>query len=498
MDDSANRPTPPAVEPNSRRFPFPVCALAAALALFTVALYWPAMKCGFLDYDDPVYITSNPRIQAGLTLDNVEWAFFTPDVRFGYWHPMTLLSHMLDCQLYDLHPGGHHLTNVLLHALNGVLLFLLFRRLTGSLWRSATVAALFAAHPLHVESVAWVAERKDVLSAAFGLLALLSYARYVEELKIKNAKCKMWGGLSLLFFGLGLLSKPMLVTLPFVMLLLDYWPMGRIANVELRMSNYETLKSFVIRNSSLAIEKIPFIALAIAISAVTFFLSKQGGMMTHGETLPFGARAGNALVSYCRYVGKCFWPANLSVYYPWHSWSAITALSAGALLLALTLVAFAQARQRPFLLVGWLWFIGMLVPVVGLAPVGDFAMADRFTYLPLVGIFIVVAWGAVDLAGRHAGLRTAFALAGCAAVLACAAVTRQQLCYWLDSESLFRHAIAVTQGNFLAHNNLGTALYEQHRYDEAVDQLEQAIAEKPDYVYAHNNLGLALFAKGQV
>ena len=491
-----SKPAPArASAPGMARPRFPVWIMAVLLALVTIALYWPATGHDFINFDDNVYVLENAQVTSGLTLESLQWAFFKPEVGFGYWHPLTLLSHMVDCQLFGLQPWGHHLTSVLLHALNTVLVFLLLRSLTGTTRRSLLVAALFGCHPLHVESVAWVAERKDVLSTCFGFLALLFYARWARG-RIEKEREQDRGGfrsprsaftsssywLAFVFYLLGLLSKPMLVTWPFVILLLDYWPLERFQpGCAWRLVR----------------EKIPFVALTAAASVMTFVISKHGGVLAAGEGLPLGARGGNALVSYCRYLGKLFWPTNLAVFYPHPGhWPPAQVLLAGGLLLGISGLLFARRRRFPFLLMGWLWYGGMLVPAIGLVQVAGLAMADRYTYLPSLGVLILAVWGAYDMARRRQPRLIGLA-AGAAAIVLCLALTRQQLGYWKDSVTLFRHALAVTENNCLARNNLGNALYEEGQTDEAISQFQEAIRLKPDDAEVHYNLGLALVRKGQ-
>ena len=480
--------------PVMARSRFPVWLIAVWLVVLTIALYWPATRCDFINYDDGLYVTSNVHVQNGLTLENARWAF-----RNGYagnWHPVTLLSHMVDCQIFALKPWGHHLTSVLLHAANTLLVFLFLRSMTGAIWRSVLVAALFGFHPLHVESVAWVAERKDVLSACFGFLALLFYARYAQGQIEKDGERKRgvfsslfstftsgsyW--LAFVFYLLGLMSKPMLVTWPFVMLLLDYWPLERFQPS---------------RALRLVVEKIPFFALAAVASVVTFMVQKHEGAVAAGENLPLGARSGNALISYCRYLGKLFWPTDLAVFYPHPGyWPMEQVLLAGGLILGISVLLFVKRRRYPFLLMGWLWYCGTLVPVIGLVQVGGQAMADRYTYIPSLGVLILAIWGAYELTRRWRYHVIALSVAGSAAIVLCLALTRQQLGYWKDSETLFRHALEVTENNHIAHNNLGTALDKKGQIDEAISQFQEAIRLKPDYAEAHNNLGIALDKKGQ-
>ena len=477
--------------PNETRMRFPVWLLAILLAIVTAAIYWPTTEHGFV-YDDEGYVVNNVHVTGGLTLENIRWALVS-----GYianWHPVTWLSHMLDCQLFGLNPFGHHLVNVLLHALNTILVFLFLRSLTGSPWRSFMVAALFGWHPLHVESVAWVAERKDVLSTLFGLLALIFYARYARHPDAVNQKSEPRNGffnfrpsydywISLFFFGAGLMSKPMLVTWPFVMLLLDFWPLARFNSGHV----WRLVK-----------EKIPFFALAATASVVTFMAQSHGKAVVSLETIPVGIRMGNALISYCNYLGKLFWPTNMAVLYPFPGcllfWKV---LMAGSLLLGVSALLFKQRQQFPFLLMGWLWFCGTLVPVIGLVQVGTQAMADRYTYVPSLGLFILVVWGVSEWTRHWRYQAIVLSVAGTMALILCLVVTRQQIGYWQDSESLFRHALAVTGNNLNAHYNLGSALDKKGKIDEAIRQYQEDIRLKPDDFEAHNNLGADLVKQGQ-
>ncbi len=464
---------------------FPAWLLAALLALATIALYWPATRHDFINYDDPAYVTANVHVQNGLTLENLKWAFSNPVS--DNWHPVTMLSHMLDCQLFGLKPWGHHLTSLLLHAFNTALVFLLLRTMTGAVWRSLLVAALFGAHPLHVESVAWVAERKDVLSTFFWMLTLWAYAKYVEATPDRNSGSKVWYCAALAMFVLGLMSKAMLVTMPCVMLLLDYWPLQRFK-----------VQGSWFRVHSLVVEKIPFFALAAAASLVTYAVQQQQGAVVTVENLPPGARVGNALVSYCRYLEKLFWPTDLAVYYPYPGyWPLAEVLLAGLFLCGLSALLFVQRRRYPFLLVGWLWFVGTLVPVIGLVQVGEQAMADRYTYIPSVGVLILTIWGAYELTRRWRHHTMVLSLGGAAAIILCCALTRQQLGYWQDSETLFRYTLKVTQNNYIAYYSLGNALLEKGQTEEAISQFQEAIRCKPDYAIAHNNLGKAFLNQGR-
>ena len=469
-----------------------ICVLLAAAVLL---VFGQTLRHEFVNYDDEQYFSANPQVQSGLTWAGMAWAFQTTYA--SNWHPLTWLSLMLDAELFGNGSAGPHLTNVLLHAANTVLLFLLLRRLTGSHWRSALVAALFGLHPLHAESVAWVSERKDVLSGFFFMLTLLFYTRFAQatdhgtgtlDEKPGNHASGIWGlgsgdyWLALAFFALGLMSKPMLVTLPLVLLLLDYWPLNRF-----------DLPTF----RRLIWEKLPFFALAAASCVVTF--AAQKGAIQPLTHITLGIRLVNAIVSYVRYLSKMFWPVNLAIPYPHHGYWPfwVFGLSA-ALILAAIMFAIQFRRQFPFLLTGWFWYLGMLVPTLGLVQVGMQSMADRYTYLPLIGMFILLVWGAGEAFQRWrlpAPAIWSFALlvltAGTARML-------DQLRYWRNSETLFRHAVAVTKGNYLAYYNLGEYCFSKGRLDEAIDHYRQAVRISPSYDDALNNLGTALAVKGEL
>ena len=478
------------------------------LGLVTLAVYWPVMRAEFINYDDAHYIVENANIQSGVTGKAVEWAFTT-----GYasnWHPVTWISHMIDCRLYGLNAGRHHLTNLLFHIANTLLLFGLLRLMTGAVWRSAIVAALFAWHPTHVESVAWVAERKDVLSTFFLMLTLLAYVRYAKGFKDQGSRFKLYYGLALFFFALGLMSKPMLVTLPFVMLLLDFWPLRRI--YDLRSTIYEPKDAPRPQDSlplkKLIWEKIPFFVLAVASSVVTFEVQKAGGAMRAMSHLSGDAQIANALVAYVRYLGKVFWPVDLAVFYPYREsmadWQVLGAL---LVLIAVTVWVFRSWRRRPYLLVGWLWFVGTLVPVIGLVQVGEASMADRYLYIPALGIFIAAVWGVADLAsGWGAAVRNGVGGAMSVLTLAsCIALTVIQIGYWHDSVTLFQHVLDVTPkdnrvGEYnmdVAEYNLGQGLAIRGKVIDATAHFERAIQFNPNDYKAHNNLGLCLATQGK-
>jgi tetratricopeptide (TPR) repeat protein len=455
--------------------------MAVLLVLVTIALYWPAMQCGFINFDDPEYVSENPHVQGGLSWEGVKWAFSNTK-QGAYWAPLMWLSHELDCQFFGLNAWGHHLINVLLHAANTTLVFLVFRRMTRAVWRSLMLAALFGWHPLRVESVAWVTERKDVLSTLFWMLTLLAYAKYVGASQVRDSKSKVWFGTAIAMFVFGLMSKAMLVTLPFVLLLLDYWPLERFKPGRARQ---------------LVMEKIPFFALAAVMCVVTFVVQKHGGAVATVENLPLGARSGNALISCCRYLGKMFWPTDLAAFYPHPGyWPLEQVLLAGVFLCGISMLLFVKRGRYPYLLMGWLWFVGTLVPVIGFVQVGEQSMADRYTYIPSLGVLILTIWGAYDLARRWRYHKIALAVVGSAAIVLCLALMRQQIGYWKDSETIFRHTLEVTQKNYIAHNNLGSALDKKGQTDEAISQFKAAILLKPDGADAYYNLGNALLNQG--
>jgi Flp pilus assembly protein TadD len=598
-----------------------IVSICLLLSLITLACFWPMTSHQFITFDDPEYITENPHVTAGLTWSGLVWAF-----QSGYacnWHPLTWLSHMADCELYGLNAGGHLLTNLLLHTANTLLLFLLLNGLTRALWPSALTAALFAWHPLHVESVAWASERKDVLSTFFFLLALGAYARYAQEKgegrkekgggaeepmgegrgegdksEIRNPKSetnprsetrrpesevqgsgfRVQGSrfprnsvhsrssvfylLALLFFALALMSKPMVVTFPFVLLLLDFWPLGRVSGVRCRVSGVTASNpvSLGTRHSSLSLlrlvlEKLPFFAFALADSVVAYLVQSRGGAVSSLAAIPVPLRLENALVSYARYLGKTIWPVDLAAiyHYPQHLPASLV-LAGGLVLAAVSAICVLRAQRQPYLIVGWLWFLGTLVPAIGLVQVGAQSMADRYMYIPSIGLFLLVVWAVNDFLrsarlpimrrdGQTASAHdqescapvplSAFAAGlAAAALVGCLLCTRLQLRYWEDGEQLFRHSINVTANNYVAYNHLakalavlgreqeafaacaesvrlkpryaegrfqlGTLLMEQGRFEEAVSHFRVALEVYPEYAGAHNNLGNALLKLGRL
>ena len=456
------------------------------LALAVLLVFGRAVRYDFVDYDDDQYFSANPHVQDGLGWGGVMWAFGTHYA--SNWHPLTWLSLMLDVDLFGPGPAGPHLTNVALHTANTVLLFLLLRGLTGAQWRSAFVAALFGLHPLHVESVAWVSERKDVLSALFGLLTLMMYGRYVAETRVQGRKSRVFYGMALIFFLLGLMSKPMLVTLPFVMLLLDGWPLGRFKPASGSGHQAPLLL--------LTVEKLPFFALCAASSALTLMAQKDA-VQPLGH-ISISIRAVNAIVSYTRYLWKTLWPVNLAIPYPHPGFGNFGLFClATVLMLAVTVTVIRSVRVFPFLLTGWLWYLGMLVPTIGLVQVGTQSMADRYTYLPLIGVFIIAAWGAGEFTKRW---RLPQAAIWCGAFLIlslCTSRTLDQLAYWKNSGTLFGHSIEVTRVNDVAQYNLGFYRAGRGELDEAMNHYLEAIRINPSYDDALNNLGVALAMRGQ-
>ncbi|MDM8525129.1 tetratricopeptide repeat protein [Desulfococcaceae bacterium HSG8] len=461
------------------------CDLLIALFLVfsTFAVYWQMRNHEFVTYDDKDYIIENKYVRTGLNPESITWAFRAAHA--ANWHPLTWLSHMADIQLYGMNPGQHHLTSLLFHIANTLLLFAVFRRMTGKMWQSGFVAALFALHPLHAESVAWAAERKDVLSTFFWMITLWYYIRYAETPGVRTYLPVI------LFFTLGLMSKPMVVTLPFVLLLLDYWPLKRISwsreqGTEGRGAGF------------LILEKIPLFALSAALSVITFFVQQSGGAVKSADIYPLEIRISNALISYISYLGKMIWPDNLSCIYPhpltfpW--WQVAVAC---VLFLSMSAWMLRMAKHRPYCAVGWLWYIGTLVPVIGLVQIGGQAMADRYTYIPLIGIFIIIAWGIPELLGERP-YKKIFLAAAVTILLPILMMTAWiQVRYWRNSITLFEHVLDITENNYLAHNNLGIALANQGRTDEAAEHYAEALRINPDYAFSHNNLAILLAIRGK-
>lgn len=457
--------------------------LCIALAAIVLAVYMQAGNHPFLNFDDDTYVTNNRHVAGGITGSNIIWAFTSVDG--ANWHPVTWLSHMADVQFYGMNPRGHHLTNVAIHTLSTLLLFLLLVRLTGTTWQSIFVAALFALHPLHVESVAWVAERKDLLCAFFWFLTLLFYAGYVTQRK------RLTYILTLLAFVLGLMSKPMLVTLPVVMLLLDFWPLNRFCNVG------EPCKPFD-KFLALTKEKLPFFLCSLFSGIITIYAQNKGGAVAALTALPLRMRSENALISYVTYIGKTVWPHDLAIYYPMPAsiplWKGVCSL---AILLLVSAAVIRGGRRSPYLVAGWFWFLITLLPVIGLIQVGGQSMADRYSYIPVIGLFIMAAWGGTDLA-KAFNIRQLLLPASVAVISVSAALTWHQLGYWQDNVSLYRHALRVTTGNAIINYNLGSILQARGDLDAAILEYGQSLRIAPNNKNTHNNLGLVLAAKGDL
>jgi tetratricopeptide (TPR) repeat protein len=491
-----------------------VCVILAAA---TFAVYWPALKCDFVDLDDPEYFSENPQVLAGLTWKGIEWSFSSSHA--GFWIPLTWISFMTDVALFGTGARGPHLTNVLLHMANAVLLFLLLRRITRTEVPAAIVAALFALHPLRVESVAWVTERKDVLSTFFALLALWAYASSVTpedrgavQRRVKQEathspgktrRSKLICFLSLMLFMASLMSKPVLVTFPFMLLLLDYWPLGRFAHPRTTAEAVaSSLPSFLRIWLRLVLEKLGFFLLAAVFALITFLAHSKEKAVTSLAGLSLTDRISNAFISYARYLGKTIWPVDLACFYPHpRHWPTIQVLLAVILFAAVCFAALRFGGKRPFLVVGWLWFLLILIPNLGLIQAGAQSMADRFTYVPLIGVFVALVWGARDLLGRWQPSRvlttativlTGLVLAGCAAR------TVDQLHYWHNSEIINRHALEVTKDNYVAENNLGCILADKGRVEEAIAYFHAAIRSNPTFAEAFFNLGRALVTNGRI
>jgi len=480
ITSAAHRPGTSATEPGGwpRRFNnrWALVCVCLALAAMTWFVFGQTRHFQFVNYDDDPYVVKNAQVSRGLTLEGIGWAF--THMHADNWHPVTWISHMLDAQLYGLNPGGHHLTNVLIHTLTAILLFLVLRQMTGALWRSAFVAALFAIHPLRVESVAWVAERKDVLSALFFLLTIGAYVRYARA---------PWSGprygVVVVLFAVGLMCKPMLVTVPFVLLLLDYWPLDRFANPSLRQR--------------LILEKLPLLAMGLASCAVT--LLAQRGAMQPVTRISLPMRFGNAVISYTDYLRQMFWPTDLAVLYPWEDvrigfsntvLSIVILVSVSATVLIL--------HRRRYLLTGWLWYLVMLGPVIGILQVGNQARADRYTYLPQIGLYVLLAWGAADIPGRWR--YRPVLVAGLASVILAALMfaARAQTAYWQDSETLWSHALACTTDNVIAEGNLGQAYFAKGKKREAILHFQNSLRIGPNQASLHSSLGVFYLELGEI
>jgi tetratricopeptide (TPR) repeat protein len=475
--------------------PYLALFIGVALATLTLLVYWRSFDHPFVHYDDPAYVSQNRHVATGLRAENVRWALTAFEVH--NWHPLTWLSLQLDAQLYGTRKvTGFHVTNVLLHTANTLLLFLVLGRMTGLVWRSAVVAGLFALHPLHVESVAWVAERKDVLSTLFLMLALAAYLYYVRRPGVLRYL------LVVLALVLGLMAKQMLVTLPAVLLLLDYWPLRRWRrSPEAAPATTVPAPPLPERMSfpQLLVEKLPLFAVALAGSVIAFLAQLRSGALTSLESLPLGVRVWNALLAYVAYIGKMLWPMHLAAYYP-HPGAAVSvthALGAGLLLVLITVLVLGPGRRWPYLAVGWLWYLGTLLPVIGLVQISTQGMADRYTYVPLIGLLLLLTWAVADLIRALHLPRFVPAVAGGGVLAACAALTFVQLGYWADDQSLWEHAVAVTADNPFAHCNLAAALMSRGRPERALIECRKAIDIAPETTEAHYHIGVLLLLVGR-
>ena len=475
----------------------PEIMIAVALSLLVAGSYWPVGDHGFINYDDPLYVTDNAHVKMGFTAESLVWAF--QDFGSSNWHPLTWLSHITDWQLFQDNAGGHHWMNVIFHMLNAILLFYVLHMMTGAPWRSACVAALFAVHPINVESVAWIAERKNLLSTFFGLLTLLCYVHYIRKPDWKRYLLILWT------FALGLTTKPMLVTLPFLMIVIDYWPGRRFPG---RSVNGYPLLTFGEAAphpnprfflSTLLLEKIPLILLSVLSIAVTLQAAEKGGALKSLDHFSLAVRLGNSLNAYAAYIRKFFWPQDLAVFYPHsgilHSWRSVSALF---LISAVTVIVLRQSRRRPYLPVGWFWFLGTLVPVIGLVQVGLQAMADRYAYFPMIGLFIMLIWGAADLRKQSAEGRVVLISLLIIVISTAALWTRYQLRYWQNSRMLFEHALDVTGANPVASSNLAHALFGERDWKGAEAHYREAIRSDPKYSNAYDNLGAVLASQGRI
>jgi len=479
-------------------------AICIFLMVATFCVYSQVQDHEFINFDDDVYITNNLNVQAGLTSESVEWAFTT--FASGHWSPVTWLSHMLDYQLYGMHPKGHHLTNLFFHIANALLLFMVLHRMTGALWQSGFVAAMFAFHPLNVESVAWAAERKNVLSTLFWLLTMWAYIHYAAKPTIKSY------GLVFLFFTLGLMSKSMLVTLPFVLLLLDYWPLERFKlgqrEREFKIAQKDKYFNGEKNISKLVLEKFPLLILSALCSITTLILFKNHTQQVGGsvaqDSVSILTILTNVMISYFEYLWKMLWPKGLAILYahPGNTLAVWKGVLCGIALLVITTISIKLIRKAPYFVVGWFWYLGTLIPVIGFIPLGQHLIADRYAYLPLIGIFVIIAWGVPELLKEWHYRKNVLKASAGILILTLMPITWIQVSHWKSSITVFKHAIKVTDKKYpnfaVVHNNLGSALSAKQKIEEAISHYKMAIKLNPDYADAYNNLGVVLFAERKI
>jgi tetratricopeptide (TPR) repeat protein len=461
------------------------------LIILTLGVYWPVQDYEFVNFDDNLYVADNYLTQSGLTYQGIIKTF--TDVHTGHWHPLTILSHMLDWQLFGDNAGGHHWTSVIIHILNTILLFIFFRYVTGAIWKSAFLAALFAIHPLNVESVAWIAERKNVLSTFFWILTMLFYVWYVKQPNWKRY-------LSVFFsFALGLMSKPMLVTLPFVLLLLDYWPLNRTTITKVNANQADTSMLPIKREkiSFLILEKIPLFVLIGLVIYVTLYAQKIFGAIASRDSFPLSERIGNAIVSYGLYMKKLFWPVDLAVFYPYVDIAIWQVLVAALLITIITILVCRYFRDYPYLPVGWFWYLGTLVPVIGLIQVGSHAMADRCAYVPFIGLFVIIAWGAEHILSKAISLKKLFIFATVFIILLFTVATYNQIKLWRNTVTLFEDALKNNPKNALAHNILGLEAANRGDYNLALSHFSVVMKIKPNLDTTYNNIGNVLLKMGR-
>jgi tetratricopeptide (TPR) repeat protein len=500
MVESSNYQNKSVFAMNEKQKRYCVFFVCLTLVLTTLAVFWQLHNHEFItNFDDSFYITDNDNVKAGLTWQGIIWAF-TTNHAFN-WHPLTWLSHMFDCQFFGVEPGAHLLINTLFHTANATLLFFILYRMTGSLWSSAFIAAAFALHPLHVESVAWASERKDTLSTFLVMLTILSYTYYVERPCIKRYS------MILLFFALCLMAKQMYVTLPFLLILLDYWPLGRIS---FRGQKHIccSLGPAAISFRKCILEKVPFLILSVAASVIVFTVQRQTGVMRTFVDSPPASRLANVLVAYTTYIVKMFWPLKLAACYPYpyDGLSFWYVLLSALLLLVVTSFVTWKFRRYPYLAIGWFWYIGTLVPVIGLVQVGCSAFADRYTYFPLIGLFIFITWGLSNFAGRSRKKEVVFSVSAPVIILLFGTLSWYQAKYWQNSITLFSHAAQVVENNWWAYDVLGSAFLEQSRYDEAIKNFNKALELRPAHKKMRNmvefvvngKLGIALGYQGKL